>query len=254
METKWTSPPADRKRAYYRFIPRVVSTDWHFLVLHTQISNFLVHESKEHQMLLSRWRTTSSSTWQLRLSTRAAGEHSIMPSQTQGSGPSATLSLSLSCQWFNCCWTNPIAALQSLLRFRISSFCCKIFSLVQTITCKHANMQICKHANMQTCRRHHVDRDNSTLFRCTGSRNFKTARLEVFKRQRVGCHFDHNLLQFSAPGLYFSRFDTITLNILWTFLIFRERWWFVAMSNCQSTRGLKFRFIDLILKNTQWQL
>ena len=43
---------------------------------------------------------------------------------------------------------------------------------------------------------------------------FKTARLQVFKRQRAGSHFDYNLLQFSAAGLYSSRFETIALNIL----------------------------------------
>ena len=158
METKWTSPHADRRRAYYRFIPPNNSFSPTHQIFFADISQFaftydsnsIAHlhlastllyavwddhhrnanvNNRDHlvgqltSILLYRWRTISSSTWQLRPSTRAVGEQSYhlkffeLSSVELHSGCrwtilsiilSKMLSLSLSCQWLNCthsvCW------------------------------------------------------------------------------------------------------------------------------------------------------
>ena len=57
------------------------------------------------------------------------------------------------------------------------------------------------------CKRHFVPYDNSTVIRCRGSRNFKTAR---------------------------------------------ERWWFIAVSNCQSSKVREVTTLPRILCNTRY--
>ena len=65
--------------------------------------------------------------------------------------------------------------------------------------------------NLQNDMRERLKERKLQKLKKVASHNLKTARLEIFKRQRAGAgwHFDHNLLQFSAAGLYSSRFETI---------------------------------------------
>ena len=117
-----------------------------------------------------------------------------------------------------------------LRRHHVANICCKlllnysqILNWIQTFW--HAQAAPCGWGQLHSLP---LSRQPQLQNCQVGTIQMATSLIEIFCNSQQLAYIPVDLKQFDV-------------NILSTFLIFRERWWFVAMSNCQSTRGLKFR-------------